>query len=170
MSRLDSFIRRLEAQRACLNASRRLIAGIPGPILELGLGNGRTYDHLRGLFPDREIFVFERQPTPHPLCLLDPAHLIVGDIRTTLAAAAAWLVEGAALVHNDLGTGDSCRNARLAAWLAQTLPPLVRPGGVVASDQPLTSALFELEPLPDELPEGRYFLYRRSDRDVQEAR
>ncbi|MEJ0068675.1 MAG: class I SAM-dependent methyltransferase [Pseudomonadota bacterium] len=28
-------------------------------MLELGLGNGRTYDHLRSLFPDHEIFVFD---------------------------------------------------------------------------------------------------------------
>ena len=54
MSRLDSFIRRLEAQRACLNRAAALISGIDGIVLELGLGNGRTYDHLRELFPDRE--------------------------------------------------------------------------------------------------------------------
>ena len=66
MSRLDSFIRRLEAQRACLDATPGWIKGIVGPILELGLGNGRTYDHLRGLHPGREIFVFERQPAAHP--------------------------------------------------------------------------------------------------------
>ena len=50
MSRLDSFIRRLEAQRACLDRAAALIAGIDGAVLELGLGNGRTYDHLRELF------------------------------------------------------------------------------------------------------------------------
>ena len=51
MSRLDSFIRRLEAQRACLDLAARLIEGLEGEILELGLGNGRTYDHLRQLLP-----------------------------------------------------------------------------------------------------------------------
>ena len=61
MSRLDSFIRRLEAQRACLNRAAALISGIDGIVLELGLGNGRTYDHLRELFPDRDIYVCERQ-------------------------------------------------------------------------------------------------------------
>ena len=38
MSRLDSFIRRLEAQRACLNNAAQLIAGVPGNVLEFGLG------------------------------------------------------------------------------------------------------------------------------------
>ena len=160
MSRLDSFIRRLEAQRACLDASPALIAGIPGPILELGLGNGRTYDHLRGLYPDRAIFVFERQPAAHPDCIPDPAHLIVGDIHATLPTASARLPGRAALVHNDLGTGDATRNAELARWLADALPPLIQPGGIVLSDQPLEHRLLQREALPPLLPEDRYFLYR----------
>ena len=49
MSRLDSFIRRIGAQRNVLNAVAQRIAAIDGPVLELGLGNGRTYDHLREL-------------------------------------------------------------------------------------------------------------------------
>jgi hypothetical protein len=161
MSRLDSFIRRLEAQRACLDASVALIAGVPGPILELGLGNGRTFDHLRCRHPEREIFVFERQPAPHPLCRPDQRHLIVGDIRVTLPGALAWLPGPAALVHNDIGSGDADANAEIAGWLAGALPPLVRPGGVVLSDQRLECALLAAEPLPAALPEDRYFLYRR---------
>src|SRR6202022_2543720 len=47
VSRLDSFIRRLKAQRACLDLAAGLVRGLDGEILELGLGNGRTYDHLR---------------------------------------------------------------------------------------------------------------------------
>ena len=47
MSRLDSFIARMQAQRDCLNYLKPVIAAVPGPILEVGLGNGRTYDHLR---------------------------------------------------------------------------------------------------------------------------
>ena len=87
MSRLDSFIRRLEAQRACLNHAAALIAGVDGAVLELGLGNGRTYDHLRALFPDREIFVFDRRVAAHPDCIPDDAHMILGDVRETLPAA-----------------------------------------------------------------------------------
>jgi hypothetical protein len=160
MSRLDSFIRRLEAQRACLDASPALIEGIAGPILELGLGNGRTYDHLRGLYPDRAIFVFERQPAAHPDCIPDPLHLIVGDIQATLPGVLAQLPGRAALVHNDLGTGDAAHNAELACWLAGALPPLLQPGGIVLSDQPLRHPLLCREALPHELPEDRYFLYR----------
>ena len=48
MSRLDSFIRRLEAQRAA-STTRSPHRRRARPVLELGLGNGRTYDHLREL-------------------------------------------------------------------------------------------------------------------------
>src|SRR3954453_8479373 len=161
MSRLDSFIRRLEAQRACLDATPGWIGGIEGPILELGLGNGRTYDHLRGLHPTREIYVFERRPAAHPHCTPDPEHLILGDIRTTLPTVLHRLPGRAALAHNDLGTGDARGNAELAAWLAVTLPPLVQPSGVVLSDQGLDDPLLRPEPLPGRLPADRYFLYRR---------
>lgn len=161
MSRLDSFIQRLLAQRACLNASPRLIGTLPGPILELGLGNGRTYDHLRELYPEREIFVFERSPAPHPACLPDTAHLVVGDIRETLPTALRRLPAPAALVHADIGSGDAAETAALARWLAGALPPLVRPGGIVLADQPLVHGLLQPQPLPDAIPEGRYFLYRR---------
>ena len=55
MSRLDSFIRRALAQRECLANAARRITDIEGPVIELGLGNGRTYDHLRRILPEREI-------------------------------------------------------------------------------------------------------------------
>ena len=69
MSRLDSVIRRLQAQRSCIDHAIGLIADNPGPVFEVGLGNGRTYDHLRDLFPGRDIYVFERQVAAHPDCI-----------------------------------------------------------------------------------------------------
>ena len=139
MSRLDSFIRRLEAQRACLGFAAAQIADLPGPVLELGLGNGRTFDHLRELLPEREIFVFEREVKAHPDCIPDVAHLILGDVRATLAPARSRLPGPAALVHSDVGTGDAAGNAALAAWLADVLPPLLADGAWVVSDQPLSA-------------------------------
>lgn len=58
MSRLDSFIARMQAQRDALNFLKPMVDVVAGPILEVGLGNGRTYDHLRELFPARDIYVF----------------------------------------------------------------------------------------------------------------
>ena len=164
MSRLDSAIRRLSAQRACLDLAARLIADLPGPVLELGLGNGRSYDHLRARLPDREIFVFDRQVAAHPDCIPDPEHLILGDFRATLPAAAARLAGRAALraslAHADFGSGDPTATAALAAFLGPAIRRLMAPGGIVVSDQPLAApGLTELPP-PEEVPAGRYFLYR----------
>lgn len=164
MSRLDSFIRRLEAQRACLNHAARAIRDLPGPVLELGLGNGRTYDHLREILPDREIFVFERQLAAHPASIPDPDHLILGDIRETLPGARARLPGPAALVHSDVGTGDAQRNAALAAWLAETLPGLLAHGAWVIADQPMRAAGLVPLPPPHGVAPGRYHLYRHDMR------
>ncbi len=131
---------------------------MPGPLLELGLGNGRTYDHLRGLLPEREIFVFDRHIAAHPDCVPDAAHMILGDIETTLPAALTRIGARAALAHCDIGTGDAAGNARLAAFLAGALPPLMASGGIVASDQDI--AIGTPVALPAGLKTGRYFIRR----------
>ncbi len=160
MSRLDSVIRRLRAQRACLQRAAEMIRDLPGPVLELGLGNGRTYDHLRQSLPDREIFVFEREVAADPGCLPDSAHLLLGDIHQTLPAAVARFGPSVALVHSDMGTGDAELNGRLAAFVAARLPGLLRPGGVVISDQNLNLESAEALPLPEDVRPGRYFMCR----------
>jgi hypothetical protein len=162
VSRLDSAIRRLVAQRACLDQAAKLIADRPGPVLELGLGNGRTYDHLRKLLPEREIFVFDRRIAAHPECIPDETHMILGDLRETIPNALERIGACAVLVHADVGTANAGRNAALAAWLGEALAPLVAPGVVVATDQALTTGEWAALPLPEGVAEGRYFLYRAS--------
>ncbi len=136
-----------------------MVEGLDGPILELGLGNGRTYDHLRQLCPAREIFVFDRQVAAHPDCIPDADHLLLGDIRETLPQAVARFGRTIALVHSDMGTGDAVGNARVAKYIAGLLPKLVLPGGVVISDQPQPLDAEALD-LPEGLSPGRYFIYR----------
>lgn len=160
MSRLDSHIRRLEAQRACLDMAAERIRDLPGPVLELGLGNGRTYDHLRQLMLDREIFVFDRQVEAHPDCIPDPEHLLLGDIRDTLPGVLERLGGKAALAHSDMGTADAAANAALAVWLAEALPPLLREGAWVLADQPLPGPSLRPRPLPPGIAPDRYFVYR----------
>jgi hypothetical protein len=160
MSRLDSVIRRLQAQRACLDRAVDLVRDLPGPVLEFGLGNGRTFDHLREVLPEREIFVFERQVAADPDCVPDEAHLLLGDIHQTLPAAVARFGPSVALVHSDVGTGDAAANGRIAAFLASQLPRLLCPGGVVVSDQDLAHDGAEALALPADVKPGRYFMYR----------
>ncbi len=161
MSRLDSFIRRLEAQRACLEAAAEMVRDLDGPIFELGLGNGRTFDHLRECMPTREIYVFERQMAAHPDCLPDADHLFLGDIHETLPAALARFAGSVALVHTDIGTGDQGTNDQIAAFLCGHLARFLRPDGLVISDQPMTLADCEALALPGSVRPGRYFMYRR---------
>ncbi|MFQ5775451.1 MAG: class I SAM-dependent methyltransferase [Kiloniellaceae bacterium] len=163
MSRLDSVIRRLQAQRACLERAVDLVRGLPGPVLELGLGQGRTFDHLRELCPEREIFVFDRQVAAAAECTPDADHLYLGDIRRTLPEAAARFARAVPLVHSDIGTGHAGRNAELAAFLAVQLPMLLRPRGVVVSDQDLAHDGAVPLPLPAGVAPGRYFMYRIAD-------
>ena len=160
MSRLDSFIRRMRAQRDCLNWIAPRVRDIPGPVLEVGLGNGRTYDHLRGLLPGRDIHVFEREVRAHPDCVPAPDRLFLGDIRESLPRARAALGPTAALIHSDLGTGDRAANAALGAWLGPALDSLLAPGGYVVANQPLTVARWTRLPEPEGVPADRYFIYR----------
>jgi hypothetical protein len=160
MSRLDSFIRRMQAQRACLDTAASLIKNVPGPILELGLGNGRTYDHLRSILPGRRIYVFEREVRAHPNCTPDDEDLFLGDFRDTLPGAAQRIGVKAAMVHADIGTGEAASTASIASFVAQHLAPMLAPGGVIVSDQPIHGEGWETLPLPDGVNNGRYFLKR----------
>ena len=161
MSRLDSFIRRLEAQRACLDRAAELTRDLDGIVLELGLGNGRTYDHLRCLFPERDIYVCERRVAAHPDCVPPPERLILGDLRETLPAARVRFAGRVALAHLDVGTGDAAANRALAVELTPLIVPLLRAGAVIASDPRLDAAELHPLPLPDGVAPGRYHLYRR---------
>lgn len=158
MSRLDSAIRRLEAQRICLDLAAAAIEAVPGEVLEVGLGNGRTYDHLRERLPGRRIVAFDRQVAAHPDCVPPGDRLVLGDIRETLATRPP---AGAALIHSDIGSGDAAATAALAAAVAPHYAQLLAPDGLVLSDQPLADARLETVPPPTGIAENRYFLYRR---------
>jgi SAM-dependent methyltransferase len=158
MSRLDSFIRRLLAQRDILNAIAEDVHRLEGDILELGLGNGRTYDHLRELFPDRRIVAFDRDERRDQISRPDDRDMVVGEIQTTVAP---YLTAAAALVHADIGTGHPDRDAATLAWLPDTMARALTTGGIAVSGLPLNNAAFEPFPQPAGVPEGRYFLYRR---------
>jgi S-adenosyl-L-methionine methyltransferase len=160
MSRLDSFIARMQAQRDCLNFLKPKVDALAGPIVEVGLGNGRTYDHLRTLFPGRDIYVFERKVAAHPDCIPPADRLFLGDADRTIPAAAQQLGATAALIHTDLGTGDRAANTAMGRWLGPALDRLAASGGYVLANQPLEVARWQLLPEPPGVPKDRYFLYR----------
>jgi S-adenosyl-L-methionine methyltransferase len=161
LSRLDSFIRRLEAQRACLDNAAQLIDALPGNVLEFGLGNGRTYDHLREKLRARDIYVFERQVAAHPDCIPPADRLFLGDFLTSLPKAIAQLGQETALANLDIGSGDEAASQQLARTMTPFVLQLLKPGGVLISDQPIADPQLEAINLPAGIKPGRYFLQRR---------
>ena len=137
-----------------------MISGLQGPVLELGLGNGRTYDHLRELFPDRTIFVFDRRVAAHPACIPHEKYMIVGDITETLASAMDRIGGRAALAHCDIGTGVKASNKQLIATIAPLVDALMLPGGIECSDQEYAVESWSAERLPDSVRPGRYYISR----------
>lgn len=135
-SRLERMIARLSAQKAYLEHAAALIAEVPGPVLEIGLGKGRTFSHLAKLFPGREIYAFDDGLRAPPDSAPEPARLALGDFRLTLPAMRGRIAP-AALVHADFGSEDRSLDASQAVWLAPLIDALMALGGVVVSDRVL---------------------------------
>jgi hypothetical protein len=166
-SALDRFAARLIAQRAYLADAARRVAGLAGPVFEIGLGKGRTFDHLRRLLPGRAIYCFDREHHAPPEESPAAEFLVIGEIQATLPALAERLGTKAALAHCDIGTRKPARDMEFARYLAATLPGVMAPGGIVLGDRPMESPRLEPLPAPDYArPDGiavwPYYLYRVS--------
>lgn len=157
MSRLESMRRRLTAQIDGLNWAFEFIKDHPGDVLELGLGNGRTYDHLRENLPDRRIWVIDRQLNPHPSCVPPEENFLQGEAEEMLASLAD---RGARmqLAHYDFGYGVKERDVAEGAKLSPLIANLMIPGGLVVSQQPLVG--FEQVKGPDTIDPERYLFYK----------
>jgi len=155
-SRLDRMIARLTTQRRALERAVEEIHGLPGPVLEIGLGKGRTYSHLRKLFPDRTIIAFDRDLHAPPDAAPTGADLVLGDFRETLPALSGRPL--AALAHADFGSEDKARDAAQADWLAALIDRLMTPGGLVVSDRAMRAPRWTA--LPFDTPGWPYFLWR----------
>lgn len=159
MSRLDSFIRRLTAQRDILNhISRDLDMPAEGAVMEIGLGNGRTFDHLRECFSDRRIVAFDRDCRAHASSVPEAEDLVLGEINET---GKAFETGTAAFVHADIGTGYLDRDAVTLTWLPQMVAGMLATGGIAASGLPLEHPALLALKVPESVPENRYFLYRK---------
>jgi len=160
-NRLDRMIARLVAQRDCLTLAIAMIGKLPGPVLEFGLGKGRTYDFLRARLADREIFVFDREIHCPPDCVPPAGRLFLGEFRETVPEARRALGDHcAALAHFDVASEDRARDAELIAWLAPAAAPLMRPGAAVVADRPMAAPGWRAVALPSGLGDGRHFVYR----------
>lgn len=156
MSRLDSMLRRLTAQRDGLNWAAARIRDMDGDVVDLGLGNGRTYDHLREILPDRRIWVIDRVLQCHPSCVPPEQDFLQGEAEPMLEKLAA---SGAriALAHYDFGFGIKEKDVEEAARLSPLIARVMAPGGYIVSGQPLVG--FEPIKGPDTIAPDRYLFY-----------
>lgn len=159
MSRLESMRRRLSAQIDGLNWAAELISGLNGDVLELGLGNGRTYDHLRERMPDRRIWVIDRVLKPHPSCIPPQEDFLQGEADDMLAELARRGTK-MVLAHYDFGFGVKEKDVEEGARLSPLIGPLMVPGGLMVSQQPLVG--FEQIIGPETIDPERYLFYRAS--------
>ena len=157
MSRLDSMLRRLTAQRDGLNWAAEQVSGIAGDVLDLGLGNGRTYDHLRQILPERRIWVIDRVLQCHPSCTPPQEDFLQGEAEPMLVKLGETGGR-IALAHYDFGFGIKEKDVAEAARLSPAISRVMGPGGLIISGQPLTG--FEQISGPDSIAPDRYLFYR----------
>lgn len=157
MSRLESMRRRLDAQIDGLNWATTQIADLTGDVLELGLGNGRTYDHLRQELPERRIWVIDRELNPHPSCVPPAKNFLQGEAEAMLGELATRKVQ-VALAHYDFGFGVKELDVAEGAKLSPLIAAVVVKGGLIVSQQPL----IDIEQIrgPDTIDPERYLFYR----------
>ncbi|MEO1720567.1 MAG: class I SAM-dependent methyltransferase [Pseudomonadota bacterium] len=159
MTELEWAVIRLRTQIRLLDwAANELLHEDAPLVLELGLGNGRTYDHLRQRLPDARIEVFDREMKGKLSSRPPEDRFHKGELVTTLAA---FEPRGhAQLIHADLGTGDPEHEHRIAAMLLAALPLLAKPGCIIVTSTELPDARFNPVDIADHDPQSRYHVYR----------
>jgi S-adenosylmethionine-dependent methyltransferase len=157
MSRLESMRRRLTAQIDGINWAAEQIRDIPGDVLEMGLGNGRSYDHLRQEITDRRIWVIDRILKCHPSCVPPEQDFLEGEAEDMLKRL-GQNGHRMALAHYDFGYGVKDKDVEEGGKLSPFISAVMVPGGLVLSQQPLVG--FEQISGPDTIDPERYLFYR----------
>ncbi len=166
LTRLERFMARTAAQRACIDDAAARVGALEGEVWEVGLGNGRTYDHLRDRFPGRAIVVFDREIAAHPECVPPDDLMRLGDFRETIPAEVVKREGRVAVIHADIGTANIGKSRAMGRWLAPHFARALAPGGFLIGDQPMDDAALAPVALAGidgaaSLPADAYFCYRK---------
>jgi hypothetical protein len=164
MSRLDDLVRRMQTQRAVLNLAidRVKSAGLDGSIVELGLGSGRTFDHLRENFPGRTLVTFDWQMEATKDCFPEKNQFIKGEILKTFPKFAQGKNSTCCLLHIDIGTRDRQRDRELYSSLCESIVSILCENGLLVSDREFSHSSLEGVDTSQHQVEGWvYYLYRR---------
>ncbi|MEH6360433.1 MAG: class I SAM-dependent methyltransferase [Amylibacter sp.] len=157
MSRLESMMRRLTAQKLGLEWAVEMTIGLTGDALEIGLGNGRSYDHLREIAPDRRIWVIDRILQCHHSCVPPAENFLqgeAGDMLVRLAPESRRIV----VAHYDCGIGIKEKDVAEAATLSPMIAAVMAPNGIIISGQPLVG-ITQVDG-PDGITPDRYYFYK----------
>lgn len=157
MSRLESMMRRLTAQKLGLEWAVENTKDLTGDALEIGLGNGRSYDHLREVAPARRIWVIDRILQCHHSCVPPEENFLQGEAGNMLARLAA---ENRQIVvaHYDCGMGVKEKDVAEAAELSPLIAAVMAPNGIIISGQPLVG-ITQVDG-PDGIAPDRYYFYK----------
>lgn len=161
---LERLIARFVTQRECIDFAARIVNGLPGAVLEIGLGKGWAGDHIRQAFPGREFIAFDRSIHCESHLIPERQSLYLGDFRETLPRVQGRLGRGAAVVHAGIGSGNEETDAGLVHDIGPMIAALVRQGGVVLSDlqMPFDLPRWRRLPLPAAAVEAGwpYFIWQ----------
>ncbi len=157
MSRLESMMRRLSAQKIGLEWAIEATKDIAGDALEIGLGNGRSYDHLREKVTNRRVWVIDRQLQCHPSCVPPKEDFLQGEAEDMFAEMKKRGMQ-ISLAHYDFGIGVTERDEAEAARLSPMIKAVMAPDAIILSCQPLIG--FTHIKGPEGIPAGRYHFYR----------
>ena len=157
MSRLESMMRRLAAQKTGLEWCVEQIKSITGDFVEIGLGNGRSYDHLREIAPDKKIWVLDRILQCHPSCVPPKDSFLQGEANEVMTQMKSDNI-GISLAHYDFGIGVKDKDEAEAAALSPLIKDIMVKDGLLMSCQPLVG--FTQIEGPAEIPTGRYYFYK----------
>ena len=117
MSRLDSFIFRMTAQREILNHIGGRVKGWMGRSSSSVLATAAPSIICVNAFRIEGSSSFDRAVGAHKTSTPEPENMVVGEIRET----AKIIGINAALAHVDIGTGYDEKDAITLTWLPQLM-------------------------------------------------
>lgn len=153
---------RMQVQKAYLDhmIAHLLQKQSSGLGVEIGLGSGRTYDHLRNYLPDYEIYAFDFKVECHPSCTPPPEYTVLGPAEETFPEWSKQRKGAASFVHCDIGTTDLVRDKAVYEKMLPHILHVTSQNGLVLSDRMLIDSSLLPIPLPGNTEEWPYFLYR----------
>ena len=136
-SRLDSAIAYFKALTQVLDQAAAAASGLEGPILVIGLGNGRSLDHLREKLPGRRFLAYDLEDRAHPRSRPDSRDLFLQSAGSGIEDVLGAPDAPPALIHCDF---RHALDFAAGGFSFQRLAEALCPGGQLSLEWPEASA------------------------------